>query len=324
MNKKVRCSKRWKILVTPKEAADSLDFLPAKLLGEVEFVPTYGRVENLKRLADLLRDKDGVVLDIERITDEVFKRCPGLKVISRFGEGCDAIDLGSAKRFNVKVARTQRASSHAVARHTMSLVLSLTHHIVENDRNLKRGLWIRNPNLSEEAATLGILGFGKIGKAVADLASAFGFKALVYSRRKKITGYRYATDIETLIRSSDILSIHLPYTPETRRIVSRRIIMGLKGKYLVNTARGGVVDEKALLESLSKEDGLLGYATDVFCSEPVSGISSKLAKHPKVVCTPHIAALDKITNIRVTERAVRNALYCLNNEHEKVISYVVR
>lgn len=323
MVRKAKFLKKWKILVTPAEACDSLNSLPCKLLNDVELIPANGRINNVRKLINLLADKDAVVLDLECITSEVFKRCSNLKVISRFGEGCDAIDLESAGIFGVKVTRTRGVSSLAVARHTISLILALTHRIVDNDRNLKKGLWIRQPNLSDEI-TIGILGFGKIGKLVADLAGSFGFKILVYSRRQNFNGYNYVDNLEKLVNLSNILSLHVPFTSETKCIISESIIEKLKGKYLVNTARGGLVDEAALLKSLSKEDGPAGYATDVFTYEPISAISAQLAKHPKVICTPHIAALDKITNIKVTERAVRNAVYCLKNEHAKVVSYVVK
>ncbi|HHT9105579.1 MAG TPA: NAD(P)-dependent oxidoreductase [Candidatus Wujingus californicus] len=315
--------KKWRILVTPTEACNSINSLPRKLLNEVELIPTYGRINNAKKLINLLDNKDAVVLDLERITTEVFKRCSNLKVISRFGEGCDAIDLKSAKDFGIKVTRTRGVSSLAVARHTMSLILALTHHVVDNDRNLKKGLWIRKPNLSYEIITIGILGFGKIGKAVADLAVSFGFKILVYTRKRSLAGYNYVNSLDELISLSDILSLHLPFTSGTKRIISRGVIKKLKGKYLVNTARGRLVDEKVLLKSLSEEDGLAGYATDVFMYEPISDISTQLAKHPKVICTPHIAALDKVTNSKVTEHAVWNAVHCLKGEHDKVVSYVV-
>ncbi|MFH0771709.1 MAG: NAD(P)-dependent oxidoreductase [Candidatus Omnitrophota bacterium] len=312
-----------KILVTPKEACELLSSLPKELFLNADIAPTFGRVHDTNKLIDLLKDKAAVILDLEKIDAEVLSNCPNLKIISRFGEGCDAIDLEAAKKFEVRVARTRGVASLAVARHAMSLVLSLTHNVVGNNKNLKEGQWARRPNLSEESLTLGILGFGKIGAALADLASSFGFNVIIHSHSKPAESrYKFAESIDELAGLSDILSINLPLTPQTKHLVSKELIQKLKGKFIVNTSRGGLVDEEALFDSLESE-GVTGYATDVFLAEPLSGISRRLAEHPKVICSPHIAAFDRNTAVNMTRRALENALNCLQNKHDKVVSYVI-
>ena len=323
MSKKMSRYKKWKILVTPKEAGESLALLEAEFLKKAEIFPTHGRLEDPGKLVRLLKNKDGVVLDLERISSDILKFCPKLSVISRFGEGCDAIDLESTEKFNVKVTRTRAVSSLAVARHAMAFISALMHNITENDRNLKKSLWLRKPNISGNTNTLGILGFGKIGETLACLATTFGFKVLVYDKRKIRSKYKTVNDLEEFLSLSNIVSLHVPLTAETKNIISGKIIKRLKGKYLVNTARGGLVDEAALLRSLEK-GRVLGYATDVFSREPISGISRRIARNEKVISSPHIAALDKTTAIDMTRRALENALHCLNNEHEKVVSYVTK
>lgn len=320
---KTRRGKRWKILVTPKEACKLISALPAFLRRQANFSPTFGRIAGKAKLINLLKNKDAAILDLERIDEEVLRNCPALKVISRFGEGCDAIDLNVAKKYKVRVVRTRGVASLAVARHALSLILALTHNIPENDRNLKKGAWLRKPNISEEETTVGILGFGFIGRNVARLCNDIGFKVVVCDLENiSNTNYKYVRDPEKLADLSDILTLHLPLSKETRDIISTKIIGKLKGKYLVNSSRGGLVDEAALLSSLN-DGGIAGYATDVFSFEPVSEISKKIAIHPKVICSPHIAAWDKVTALKMMSRATENAINSLRGMHNKVVSYIV-
>ena len=322
LSNKTPGARRFNILVTPKEACELLGHLQGELFKEAEFFPVFGRVEDSRKLIGLLKDKDGVILDLEKMTRDIFSLCPRLKVISRFGEGCDAIDLKEAERFNVKVARTRGVASRAVAMHAVSLILALTHNITENDRNLKKGKWLRRPNMPERSITLGVMGFGMIGKQVADIASKIGFKILVYDIiKQKDRRYNFAGSVDEICELSDILTLHFPLTPKTVKIISGNTLKKLKNKFLVNTSRGGLVDEAALLKSL-ETNGIAGYAADVFSREPVADIAERLAAHPKVIASPHVAALDKDTAIEMTKRAAVNALSCLKNKHNEVISYV--
>lgn len=317
-------AKKWKILVTPMEACELLGTLPPDLKKRLELFPTFGRVSDGNKLATLLRDKDAVVLDIEHITPEVLKGCRNLRVISRFGEGCDKIDIAAANKTGIRIARTHSVSSRAVARHTMALIMAMTHNVRENDRNLKKGLWARQPNMSDSASTLAVLGFGSIGREAAELAYGFGFKVVVYSRRHPSDKrFIFVKDVNEAVRMADIISLHLPLAPETKHVISGRLLKQCGGKFIVNMARGALVDEQELLRALD-EDMIKGYATDVFLTEPVAGASKKLARHPKVLCSPHVAALDKTTAVNMTKRAVENALYCLKNKHDRVIAYADR
>lgn len=315
-------TKRWRVLVTPKEACESIGCVPADLLNSIEPHLTDGRVGDSERLAELLFDKDGVVLDLEAIDEEVLRASPRLRVISRFGEGCDAVDLEAARMHGVRVTRTRGVASSAVARHALALIFALTHHITENDRSLKQGLWMRRPNLPDGTEmVLGVLGFGKIGRALADLAAAAGCKVIVCSRGHLSADYERVKTIRELADVSQIISVHLPLTPTTRNMISKPVLKRLKGKYLVNTARGGIVDEEALLDSLKRHE-LAGYATDVFSREPASGVSKKVARHPDVIASPHIAAFDRATAAKMTVRSIENALFSLSGRHGRVNAYV--
>lgn len=322
MKAKTGLSKKWKILITPKEAAESLGSLPSSVFRNIDIELTHGRLEDPKKLKSFLSDKDAVVLELERITSETLKHCRKLKIISRFGEGYDNIDLKGLRRSGVRLARTRAVSSTAVARHVMALILAMTHRVTDNDRDIKNGLWLRRPNISDGNMVLGIVGLGKIGSRVADLASEFGLRVLAYDIRNVRSRHSLVRSLGELIMLSDIITLHVPLTEYTRNMISKDVIKELKGKYLVNAARGGIVDEAAMLKSL--ERGLAaGYAADTYLCEPISGISEKLTKHPKTVCSPHIAALDKVTAVDTTRRAIENAVHCLEERHAKVISYVI-
>jgi D-3-phosphoglycerate dehydrogenase len=308
--------------VTPIEACESLRTLPLDLKKQVELFPTFGRVSDTNKLAALLCDKDAVVLDIEPVNAEVVKNCRSLKVISRFGEGCDAIDIRAVNEAGIRVTRTRSVSSIAVARHALALIMAMTHNVVENDKNLKKGIWKRKPNMPDSALTLAIIGFGSIGHGVAELAHDLGFKVVVCSRRRcSDKRFKFVKDINDVVKMADIISLHLPLTPKTKHFMSGRLLRQCKNKFIVNTARGALIDERELLSALDKSE-IKGYATDVFMNEPVIGLSKKLAQHPKVLGSPHVAAFDKATAAGMIKRAIENALYCLNGMHNKVVSYV--
>lgn len=313
---------RWNLLVTPVEACEAIDRLPQRLLQRVQVTKTGGRLAAPEVLIQSLQHQDAVILDVEPITRRVLDRCQRLRVISRFGAGYDAIDLDAARQRRVRVATTAGAATAAVARHALALTLALTHRITERDRELKAGLWQRRPNLSVERLTLGIAGYGRIGAAFARLARAVGFRVVVWSRHRKPNGLRCVSSLRELVQASDIISLHVTLTPETRGLIDREVLAACRGKYLVNTARGALVDEAALLQAL-EQGSILGYAADVFVHEPPTDASQALAAHPRVVASPHVAALDAQTAFRMTDRALRNALCALRRDHANVRAYVV-
>jgi len=311
---------KWNILVTPAEACAMCAELPQDVFGDFDLVLTHGRVADPKHLHQLLLDKDGVVLDIEPITKSVLRDCQNLRVISRFGEGCDRIDFVACKQRAIRVTRTRGAGTMAVARHALALILALTHHLIENDRNLKLEIWSRQENMSDNQLTVGIVGWGQIGQALASMLKAVGFEVLVLSRGDVGTAVPKAVDLYDLIAKSNIVSLHLPVDDTTRQIISAKVLSGFQGRFLVNTARGALVDEEAVFQALNG-GSLAGYATDVFVKEPPTGISAHLAAHPKVVCSPHVAALDRWTAARMTRQALENVLWCLNGRPERVVAF---
>ena len=220
-----------------------------------------------------------------------------LRAICRAGVGLDNIDLEAAHELGVAVFNTPEASTEAVAELTVALILALARRLPYADKSMKEGRWAKRELMGWELAgkTLGILGFGRIGQRVAELCSAFRMRILAFRRTRPLgieavlarTGAKLVP-FEELLRSSDILTIHVPLTPQTYHMIGERELNMMKdGAFLVNTARGGVIDERALLKAL-KEGRLAGAALDVFEEEPLSGVSLELAKLPNVIATPHI------------------------------------
>ena len=291
--------------------------------GDVEFVPTEGPVGDPAQLRKYLASVDGAVLDVEPVDGDVLQEAESLRVISRFGVGYDAISVPALQAGNISLCNTPGVMAEAVARQALALALSLAYRIPEHDRSLKQGRWLRVPNLSVPDAVFGIAGLGAIGSAAARLASAVGFRVLAYSRTARPDGIEIVGDLDELIGRSDLVSLHLALRPETTGIIGWDRLAAMKGKYLINTARGGLVDETAVCRAL--DEGILaGYATDVFRREPVEGESARLAAHPKVVASPHVGANDEATARAMLKRSVLNAVHCLLGEHDRVNAYVYR
>ena len=240
-----------------------------------------------------------------------------LRAICRAGVGLDNIDLRAAEELGIAVFNTPEASTEAVAELTVALMLSLARAIPRADGALKEGRWLKRELMGWELAgrTLGIIGFGRIGQRVAEICSALKMRILAYRRTRppgleevlRRTGARMVP-LEELIRSSDIITIHVPLTPQTRHMIGEREISMMKnGAIIINTSRGGVIDEEALLKAL-KNGKLAAAALDVFEEEPPKGISLELARLPNVVATPHIGGQTKEAQKKASEMAAKKLL----------------
>jgi D-3-phosphoglycerate dehydrogenase len=229
-----------------------------------------------------------------KVTADVFAAAPKLKVVGRAGVGVDNIDLKAAKAKGVTVVNAPQSTSVAVAEHTFALLLSLARMVPLGDSGLRRGEWLKKKleGFELNGKTLGVIGMGRIGTLVVARAAAFGMTCLGYDPLVPADeiAKRGAkpVDLDTLLSRADIFTLHVPLTPETRGLINaERIAKMKKGAYIVDAARGNVVDEAALLAALDSGQ-IAGAALDVFAVEPV--VDSPLVKHPKTVCTPHIAA----------------------------------
>jgi phosphoglycerate dehydrogenase-like enzyme len=229
-----------------------------------------------------------------RLSESALNACPSVKMISIWGTGTDNVDLDACRRRGITVAHTPGVNANAVAEHTLALMLAVTRRIPSLDRDVRSGQWPRGLLVQLEGKTLGIVGLGAIGRRVAALAAPFGAHLLattwgVDAGRAAAVGARHAP-IETLLQESDIVSLHLRLSAETEAFINReRLALMKPGAFLVNTARGRLVDREALVDAL-RHGRLAGAALDVFHEEPISA-SDPLLTLSNVILTPHNAGM---------------------------------
>ena len=249
-----------------------------------------------EELKGKVRDYDVLVVRSRtKVTREIIEAGEKLKVVGRAGAGIDNIDVEAAKEKGVKVLNAPEAPAIAVAELTIGLLLSLARQIPRADSSMKEGRWAKKEfkGWQLNGKTLGVVGLGHIGEKVARLAKAFGMKILITKRTPPPPEILKELEAEfvpldELLRRSDIVSLHVPLTPQTHHMIGEREIQLMKdGAFIINTSRGAVIDEKALFKAL-KSGKLGGAALDVYEVEPPEDYS--LMKLPNVVCTPHIGA----------------------------------
>lgn len=271
------------------------------------------------------KDASALIVCGEKISKEIIEKLSKLKVIARCGVGVDKVDLSAAKERGIQVTNVPDANFEEVATHTLAMVLALTRKLFYFNSSIRRGMWEKEvasiPLRRPCEQVLGIIGGGRIGLRVVEMASAIGFKVLVHTleildqEKLNSMGARSAT-FEDIIEQSDIISLHIPLTTTTRGIISESVMDRMKrGSYLVNVSRGGLVDESALLKKLDSGH-LTGAALDVFESEPLSA-KSGLIGNDKLILTPHIAYLSEDSNLEVSRKAVECVICALKGMRPK-------
>ncbi len=263
---------------------------------------------------------DGFIAGLDAIDRAALVKADRLKVISRYGVGVDNVDLEACKEKGVVVTNTPGANSVSVAELALALMLALARQIPEAVQNVQQGKWPRFSGISLEGKTIGILGLGAIGKQLARRLAGFDCRIMAYdpfadAQYAQANGITLA-GMDEVIAAADFLSLHLPLTPETKGMVNANFLSKMKkGSYLVNTARGEVVDETALLRAL--ESGhLRGAGLDAFVVEPPDP-ANPLLNLPQVVATPHLGAQTDGATSNMGWFAMRDCLAVLNGEEPK-------
>ena len=244
-------------------------------------------------------------------TRRVLEAATNLKIITKHGAGFDSVDLDAATARGIAVVTAGAANADAVAEHTLALMLSLVRQLPRLDRNLRHGMWEKPRFQGREFRNriVGIVGYGQIGRRVARLARAFGAHIVIHSRSRVADpdGAEVEENFDRLLSKVDILSLHCPLTDQTRGLISERQLGLMKpGALLINTARGGLVDEAALVDAL-RNGRLAGAGLDTFAKEPVDA-KNPLFTLDNVICSPHVAAMTEEAMARMGTTAANNII----------------
>lgn len=304
---------KWKILIS-----DGLADRGQEIMKAVADVSDQDGIDPDELLVEIESFDALIVRGRTHVTKEVFKAGSNLKVVGRAGVGVDNIDLAAAQSRSITIVNAPSGSTIAVAELTIGLMLSIIRNIPRADHSMKSGQWIKKELKGSELSrkTLGIIGMGRIGSAVAHRAAAFGMQIIGRDSFVSADDIRSRgaepVSLKKLYSQSDFISLHLPLTPETRGLLDGQAFASMKrGVFLVCAARGGVIDELALHASLESGQ-VAGAGLDVYSEEP-PGLTALVA-HPNVVCTPHIGARTVEAQNQAAEQIAHEVLAALNGE----------
>lgn len=308
-----------KILVTPTSLcrdrdASTLDPL-RDFADELVFNET-GRPLTERELIEALPGVDAVVAGLDEYTAAALGAADRLRVISRYGVGTNNVDLAAAAARGIVVTRTPGANALAVAELTIGLAFSAARGIPRLDAGVRAGEWPRGDGIELTGRTFGVIGFGAIGRLVAGRARGIGMRVVAYDPMLPDAAFAEAgvqrAEIDDLCRRSDVVSVHVPLMPETHHLLdARRLALLPQGAIVINTARGGLLDEASALAAL-EQGRLHGIAVDVYETEPPS--ASVLVGHPRVISTPHSGGHTREAIVRTATMAVADVLAVLRGE----------
>ncbi len=311
--------KECRVLVTPTSYGAYDKSLCTELEAAVGQV-TYndrGRALTSDELKELLPGYDGMIAGVDKLDRAAIEAADRLQVISRYGVGVDSVDLEAAAAKGITVTNTPTAMTSSVAELAIGLLLSLARSIPQSSAQVREGKWPRVRGKCLEGSVIGLLGFGAIGREVARRLQPwhatilaydpFGDESLARALNVRLVG------LDELVREADFLSLHAPLIPETRGVVNAEFLARMKkGSYLVNAARGELVDEAALVAALESGQ-LAGAALDVYVKEPPAP-DNPLLKQPNLIGTPHCASGTNDASNRMGREALSDCLAVLRGE----------
>lgn len=284
-----------KVLITPRSYGKFNRNELLKMFQKHDIEPTFnpfGRVMKAQEMMTLIKDMDGLILGVDPLTREILEAAPKLKTIAKYGVGIDNIDCDYAKEKGISITRTVHANSEAVADFTMALLMAVARRVVEIDQGCRKEDWSKKEALDIYNKKIGILGLGAIGRAVVKRAKGFDMEIYAYDVIRDISYIQSQnikfTDIGTIIRECDFITLHMPLTKETKHILHKQNLKyAKKNLIIINTARGGLINEEDVYELLKAKE-IYGLGIDAFEHEPPQ--NSKLLELANVVAGSHTAA----------------------------------
>ena len=291
-------------------------------LGEIQCFETCSN----ESAAELIGNADMVLCNKVLITDDVIAKCPNLKYIGLFATGYNNIDLESAEKHKITVCNAGSYSSYAVAQHTFAYILDYSSKISEYDQFVKNDGWINSKTFSKFPfrtvelfnKTLAVIGFGNIGKTVSRIAEAFGMNVIINTRTKPESCQYELVSVKEAFERADFLTVHCPLNEQTAEIINAQTLSYMKDSaVIINTSRGGIVDEKALADALNSKKISAAYL-DVLASEPMSP-DTPLKNAANCIITPHMAWAPLETRSRLVDIVSANIRAYLNGKTQNRI-----
>ena len=310
-----------KIAVIEKIHKDGLNFLNNNPNYEYELITDVSDENLIKKLPSF----DACTLRVSRLDEKILKHCPNLKVISRHGVGYDNVDLDYIKKNNISLLITATANAVAVAEHVLSMFLCLSKSIITYDKEVRAGNFKNNAGEIQTFELLNknilIVGFGRIGKKLISRCLSFDTKVYIYDPYVKdevIQDYGgiKVNDIEEGLKLADYVSLHMPLTPETKNLINYNVLKKMKkNSIIVNTARGGIINENDLEKALN-ENLIFGAALDVFSNEPIEK-NNPLLENKKVILSPHSSTFTDECTSRMGIETTKNIIDFFENKLDK-------